>query len=364
MASSRPPRPTSPAPTGWRPTGPRSASPSGRERLRRGDLDQAEVAPAPGLAARPVACCRRPPSWPAASGVERRDFAAARAVLREACARHGRVAPLCGGGGRALPRGGPGRRGRARAAEEALADEDAPRRRARGRARAPGPRAQPGGDRRAPRPATPRRRCSPSAAPPSSTRSGARRSATSARPSRAIGRLERARSRLRAAPWRSIRTARPRASTWRACCASAARLGAALAVLERGAPSEPATSRPSWSPCAPSSTSRTGQVGARDRAPRRRGRPRARPAGGLGRSGGRLAGRRRPGRGPRTACASPSSSTRRHVGAKLRLADLLVRDGPLHRGGPAGQPGRAGPAAAEVEAATGAGQPRRARLCR
>jgi tetratricopeptide (TPR) repeat protein len=65
----------------------------GRERLRRGDLDQAEVLlrqawmrdPSLVSAAAFLARCL---------GVERRQFAAAHAVLEEAFARHGRVAPL------------------------------------------------------------------------------------------------------------------------------------------------------------------------------------------------------------------------------------------------------------------------------
>lgn len=65
----------------------------GRERLRRGDLDQAEVLlrqawirdPSLVSAAAFLARCL---------GVERRDFAAAHAVLDDAFARHGRVAPL------------------------------------------------------------------------------------------------------------------------------------------------------------------------------------------------------------------------------------------------------------------------------
>lgn len=65
----------------------------GRERLRRGDLDQAEVLLRQAWlsdsslvsAAAFLARCL---------GVERRDFAAAHAVLEEAFARHGRVAPL------------------------------------------------------------------------------------------------------------------------------------------------------------------------------------------------------------------------------------------------------------------------------
>ena len=65
----------------------------GRERLRRGDLDQAEVLlrqawlrdPSLVSAAAFLARCL---------GVERRDFAAAHAVLEEAFARHGRSAPI------------------------------------------------------------------------------------------------------------------------------------------------------------------------------------------------------------------------------------------------------------------------------
>jgi len=65
----------------------------GRERLRRGDLDQAEILLRQAW--------RRDPSLVSAGaflarclGVERRDFAAAHAVLEDAFARHGRAAPL------------------------------------------------------------------------------------------------------------------------------------------------------------------------------------------------------------------------------------------------------------------------------
>jgi Flp pilus assembly protein TadD len=66
----------------------------GRERLRRGDLDQAESLLREAW--------RRDPSLLSAAaflarclGLERGDLAGARAILREAGALHGRVAPLC-----------------------------------------------------------------------------------------------------------------------------------------------------------------------------------------------------------------------------------------------------------------------------
>jgi tetratricopeptide (TPR) repeat protein len=95
----------------------------GRERLRGGDLDQAESLLGEAW--------RRDPSLLSAAaflarclGLERGDMAAARAVLSDAAGRHGRVAPLCVVEAELFLEEGRGAEARA-AAEEALADEDA-----------------------------------------------------------------------------------------------------------------------------------------------------------------------------------------------------------------------------------------------
>ncbi|HTE51600.1 MAG TPA: tetratricopeptide repeat protein [Kofleriaceae bacterium] len=95
----------------------------GRERLRRGDLDQAE-------ALLREAWTRDPSLLSAGAflarclGLERGDQAGAREILSEAYARHGRVAPLCVVEAELFLDDGQAEEARA-AAEEALADEDA-----------------------------------------------------------------------------------------------------------------------------------------------------------------------------------------------------------------------------------------------